>query len=344
MLFRFLKNTFIYQFFYRRLDRIIFSRYRNLKRRTVETTINGATQVKNTVLNGGVLALVSAAIVWVSIFMYIAFYYAYMPSLSHTRPIHLRFKSCDEAKGICSFPNAHVQLTKRQQMLMVGQAYKIYINLEMPESPANKELGMFMVCALMVDKNQFPASKSCRSAMLHYRSPLLHFLSTVVMSPFLIFGSIEEKQTLNLELYSNYEEDQSHPVTDVYVEIQSRHIELYSASLFIMAHLRGLRYVMFHWPIFSAIVGVSSNLFCIVFIFSLSYWRLYGYDDDHGHEYFYHMLRRRKSDGNMSDSDDEKSGDERPKSSSGESSKYVTEFDVLDKDSPSDVGGSSGTS
>lgn len=43
-------------------------------------------------------------------------------------------------------------------------------------------------------------------------------------------------------------------------------------------------------------------------------------------------------------SDDEKSGDERPKSSSGESSKYITEFDVLDKDSPSDIGGSSGTS
>lgn len=50
-------------------------------------------------------------------------------------------RSCDREKGICSFPSAHVQLTKKQQLLMVGQPYKVNLHLEMPESPANKELG-----------------------------------------------------------------------------------------------------------------------------------------------------------------------------------------------------------
>ena len=39
----------------------------------------------------------------------------------------------------------------------------------------------------------------------------------------------------------------------------------------INAHLSGLRYLMFHWPILSAIVGIGTNLFFIVFICILSY-------------------------------------------------------------------------
>lgn len=52
--------------------------------------------------------------------------------------------SCTASKGICSFPAAHVQLTKRQQLLMAGQPYKIHLDLDMPESPTNRELGKYI--------------------------------------------------------------------------------------------------------------------------------------------------------------------------------------------------------
>lgn len=39
----------------------------------------------------------------------------------------------------------------------------------------------------------------------------------------------------------------------------------------INAHLTGLRYLMFHWPILSAIVGIGTNLFFITFVCTLSY-------------------------------------------------------------------------
>lgn len=51
------------------------------------------------------------------------------------------FRPCESEKGACSFPSAHVQLTKKQQLLMIGQRYKIFLSLEMPESPANVDLG-----------------------------------------------------------------------------------------------------------------------------------------------------------------------------------------------------------
>nr|CAH7756774.1 unnamed protein product [Callosobruchus chinensis] len=108
----------------------------------------GVHNVREVLFRGTVLALITALLVWLSVFMYVAFYYVYVPTESHERPVFLKFKpcgasdSCSVEKGICSFPSAHVQLTKKQQLLMMGQPYKIHLDLEMPESPANRELGM----------------------------------------------------------------------------------------------------------------------------------------------------------------------------------------------------------
>lgn len=250
-----------------RIVRNIANRWLNVQQKTTQ----GVQSARDAVFRGGLIVISAVLVVWISIFLYTAFYYAYMPSMSYMRPVHLQFKSCDEEKGICSFPSAHVQLTKKQQLLMVGQPYKVNLHLEMPESPANKELGMFMVCAQLRSRDGILVEHSCRSAMLHYKSTLLHLLSTLTFSPMMLFGTTEEKQNIVLELFGNFEEDQSHPVTLVYVEIQSRHIEFYSATIMINAHLSGLRYLMFHWPILSAIVGIGTNLFFIALVCTLSY-------------------------------------------------------------------------
>lgn len=250
-----------------RLFQRLGEKWFNVQQKTAE----GVQSARDAMFRSGIIVITAIVIVWISLFLYAAFYYAYMPSISHVRPVHLQFKSCDDSKGICSFPSAHVQLTKKQQLLMVGQPYKVNLHLEMPESPANRELGMFMVCAQLRDRNGVLVGNACRSAMLHYRSSLLHVITTLMFSPMMILGSTEEKQHIILELFGNFEEDQSHPVTDVYVEIQSRYVEFYSATMMINAHLSGLRYIMFHWPVLSAILGISTNLFFIALICALSY-------------------------------------------------------------------------
>jgi seipin len=138
---------------------------------------------------------------------------------------------------------------------MVGQPYKVFLHIDVPESPKNQNLGMFMVCAEMRDQNTNLRGHSCRPAILHYKSQLLQTISTWILSPLLILGFKEERQHIPVELFSNYEDDQAHPVTEVYVEIQSRNIEFYSVQLHVTAHFTGLRYIMFHWPILSACVG-----------------------------------------------------------------------------------------
>lgn len=152
---------------------------------------------------------------------------------------------------------------------MVGQQYRISVNIDMPESDQNLELGMFMVCAEMRDQSTQLRSHSCRSAMLHYRSYLMRTITTLIMSPLIVLGFKEEAQQIPVELFSSYEDDQSHPVTDVFVEIQSKQIQFYSVTLHITAHFSGLRYIMFHWPMLSACLGMS---ICIHYQINVIQW------------------------------------------------------------------------
>ncbi|GBP26294.1 Seipin [Eumeta japonica] len=133
---------------------------------------------------------------------------------------------------------------------------------------------MFMVCAQMRAKGGALVSSSCRSAMLRYRSKLHQLLRIMLLVPLLLAELEEEKQHLQVELFSDFEDDQNLPVTDAYVELQSRFAQVYKCELHIDAHFTGLRYFMFNWPKFSALVGISTNLFFVSLIFILSWYHL----------------------------------------------------------------------
>uniref|UniRef100_A0A1A9V2Z0 Seipin n=1 Tax=Glossina austeni TaxID=7395 RepID=A0A1A9V2Z0_GLOAU len=228
--------------------------------------------VRELILRLGLIAFAVVLIIWTAVFMYVVFYYAYMPPISHTRPVYMQFKTCIDTSTPCTFPHAHVSLTKKQQLLMVGQAYRVLINIDMPESPQNLDLGMFMVCAEMRDFESMLRGHSCRSAMLRYRSPLIRTISTWALSPLFVLGLKEEYQQVSVEIFPQYLEQRQHPITDVYVEIQSQKIEFYTVSLHIIADFTGVRYIMYNWPIFSAIIAISTNLFFILVVFLLSWY------------------------------------------------------------------------
>lgn len=212
----------------------------------------------------------------------------YMPTVTNIKPIYMQYnKICDADTKSCelggslpsfhSFPQAHLQLTKKQ-LMMVGQPYVITIKLEMPETPRNEDLGMFMLCIDMKDKDNALKAHSCRSTMLRYRSPWLRKLKTMFLIPFYIMGWDEETQVLDVEMFTNYVDGRS-PVTDIYVEIQSKIVEFYSVTLQISAHFTGLRYIIFNFPIISAVVGIAVNLMMLMFI-TFVIWYHYNYELD----------------------------------------------------------------
>lgn len=57
-----------------------------------QRTLQQANNVRDLIFRGCVIALIIALLVWLSILMYIAFYYAYVPYVSHSKPVHVTFK------------------------------------------------------------------------------------------------------------------------------------------------------------------------------------------------------------------------------------------------------------
>ncbi|XP_041948553.1 seipin isoform X1 [Alosa sapidissima] len=232
-------------------------------------------RARRTLLQVAVVLLVLLLLLWVSIFLYGSFYYSYMPSVSYATPVHLYYRTdCDSSEaGLCSFPMANISLLKngRDQVMAPGQPYRVSLELELPESPVNEQLGMFMVKMSCYSRDGHTTASVARSAMLHFRSSLLKTLSTLVFSPLLLAGVSEQKQLLELELFTDYKDNSYQPAVGAVIEIQSRRVQVYSAQLRIHAYFTGIRYVLYNFPLGSAVVGVSSN-----FLF-LSVVVLFGY-------------------------------------------------------------------
>ncbi|XP_064185232.1 seipin-like isoform X2 [Anguilla rostrata] len=234
----------------------------------------GVLRTRRTLLQAAILLCVLVLLLWVAIFLYGSFYYSYMPTARFVTPVHYYYRTdCDPSSSyLCSFPMANVSLLRngRDQVMVYGQPYRISLELDMPESPANQELGMFMirmscytkegqvVSAISRSVSQLISSGS-RTAMLHYRSKLLQTLGTVLFSPLLLAGVSQQKQLVEVELYSAYRENSYQPTMGAVIEIQSRRIQIYSAELRIHAHFTGIRYFLFNFPLLSALVGIASN-------------------------------------------------------------------------------------
>lgn len=232
-------------------------------------------KARRTLFQAAILFCTLSLLMWLSIFLYGSFYYSYMPTVSFSTPVHFYYTSdCDGAQsGLCSFPTANISFMKneRDQVMAKGQPYRVSLELEMPESPVNEQLGMFMIKMSCYTKGGKVVSSVGRSTMLHYRSGLLQTLSTLFFSPLLLTGMAEQKQLIEVELYPDYRSNAYQPTVGAVVEIQSRRVQIYSAQLRIHAYFTGIRYLLYNFPLTSAVVGVATN-----FAF-LSVVALFGY-------------------------------------------------------------------
>ncbi|XP_063058876.1 seipin-like isoform X1 [Engraulis encrasicolus] len=263
-------------------------------------------KARRTLLQVAIAVCILLLLLWVSIFLYGSFYYAYMPLVSYATPVHLYYSDtllqdlvnalssahmdsmpmnwrvvcaicscrtdCVSSEGeLCSFPRANISLLKngKDQVMVPGQPYRVSLDLEMPESPVNEQLGMFMVKMSCYSREGHTTTSVARSAMLHYRSSLLQTLSTLAFSPLLLSGVSEQKQMLEVELFSDYRDNSYQPAVGAMIEIHSRRVQVYSAQLRIHAYFTGIRYVLYNFPLLSAVVGVGSNFLflCVIVLF-----------------------------------------------------------------------------
>ncbi|XP_047451249.1 seipin-like [Mugil cephalus] len=233
-------------------------------------------KARRTLFQAATLFCVLVLLLWVSVFLYGSFYYSYMPTVSFSTPVHFYYTSdCDtsDSTTLCSFPTANISFMKndRDQVMANGQPYRVSLELEMPESPVNEQLGMFMVKMSCYTKGGKTVSQVGRSTMLHYRSNLLQYLSTLFFSPLLLTGMAEQKQLIEVELFSDYKTNAYQPTIGAVIEIQSKRVQIYSSQLRVHAYFTGIRYVLYNFPLTSAVIGVATNFAFLSVIVLFSY-------------------------------------------------------------------------
>ncbi|CAL1595563.1 unnamed protein product [Knipowitschia caucasica] len=232
-------------------------------------------KARRTLFQAAILFCVLVLLLWVSIFLYGSFYYSYMPTVSFSTPVHFYYSSeCDSSESaLCSFPTANISFMKNEkdQVMAIGQPYRMSLELEMPESPVNEHLGMFMVKMTCFTKGGKMVSSVGRSTMLHYRSSLLKNMGTLLFSPLLLSGMAEQKQLIEVELMSDYKTNAYEPTVGAVIEIQSRRVQIYSSHLRIHAFFTGIRYLLYNFPVTSAVIGVATNFAFLSVIVLFSY-------------------------------------------------------------------------
>ncbi|XP_072291467.1 seipin-like [Eucyclogobius newberryi] len=232
-------------------------------------------KARRTLFQAGILFCALVLLLWVSIFLYGSFYYSYMPTVSFSTPVNFYYTAdCDSSESaLCSFPTANISFMKneKEQVMANGQPYRISVELEMPESPVNEHLGMFMVKMTCYTKGGKVVSSVGRSTMLHYRSSLLKTMSTLLFSPLLVSGVAEQKQLIEVELVSDYKTNSYQPTVGAVIEVQSRRVQIYSSQLRVHAYFTGVRYVLYNFPLTSAVIGVATNFAFLSIIVLLSY-------------------------------------------------------------------------
>ncbi|XP_068444974.1 seipin-like [Clinocottus analis] len=263
-----------------------FGRYLRGLREAVVEVISDARQK---VVQGYILFAVIILLLWVAAFLYGSFYYSYMPLAAFSTPVHYYYRTdCDSAASfVCSYPMANISLMRnKKHVLTLGQAYQISLQLEMPDSPTNHEMGMFMIKTTCFSRDGGKVASSARSArqqlsasssrfgMLQYRSDLLKNLGTLLFLPAFLTGVAEQKQVLKVELFSDFTDDPYVPSMTAVIEILSSKVQIYSSQLEIHALFTGMRYLLFNFPLLSAMVGVSSNFIFLSVIFVFFYVRL----------------------------------------------------------------------
>jgi len=218
-------------------------------------------------------ALTMSLVLAVSVFLYGTFYYAYMPVELVNMPLSLEFEPCEgQTSARCTFPTATVALGGKQQMLQ-GQVYSITMLLEVPDSPDNEGLGMFMACMNVTGQDGASIARSCKSSISQYRSPMLRGIETLAFAPGLMIGWAEQRQSIPVTFFATFHPDPHAVVRAFHVEVKSKLVQVAQATLHIEASLTGLRHLMYRHSWFSALLGVGTNILILMTIIGVSWTR-----------------------------------------------------------------------
>ncbi|EIE86648.1 hypothetical protein RO3G_11359 [Rhizopus delemar RA 99-880] len=132
-----------------------------------------------------------------SFIAYVSFYRRYIPKRVHVEPIYFHYSKD-------ALPQGHVYLPGH--LLATDQAYDVSVQLYVPTSDINFNLGNFMVHLDLLLHNGSLLTTSSRPAILRYQSNPQRILRVLAKVVPLIIGWMDESQSINVPLIKGFVE------------------------------------------------------------------------------------------------------------------------------------------
>ncbi|PIA17845.1 hypothetical protein COEREDRAFT_32562, partial [Coemansia reversa NRRL 1564] len=190
-----------------------------------------------------VLAYFAFAIIVVSsTVLYGIYYKLYVPQLMHQAPVYLQYP-----------------------FLSMSQAYAVSLDLEVPTSEFNRDIGSFMVSLDLQNRQGESMYQSARPSILPYQSLPVRLLSTVVRAVPLTLGLTHESTRLQITLLDSMYDKHLSPITNARISL-SKPLQVYSAQITICAQFSGLRYWMYYFRIPTGVIFIATAVVWQLFL------------------------------------------------------------------------------
>jgi len=202
-----------------------------------------------------VIVSVSGFAISIAVSCYGAFYYAILPSTAIYIPLTFRFNSCDIVGEPCSYIVSDVNL--KSEHFPPGLKYNLELVLEVPDTPANRDVGMFLSCLHL----ESDAEPHCVSALLPFPPPLVSQVETLLLLPLLLARLVSTHLVAGVELLRDHDQAITQHSTHFRLQLQTSKLQIQSGGLKVWTNdLSGVRFLMYHHPLASSLIGVASIL------------------------------------------------------------------------------------
>ncbi|KAI9481197.1 MAG: putative adipose-regulatory protein-domain-containing protein [Benjaminiella poitrasii] len=206
-----------------------------------------------------------------SLVAYVTFYQRYIPPIMHAQPIWFQYRMEQGPVAIMDLVGSN----KKPTSLRHEQVYDISVQLNVPTSDINFNIGNFMVQLDLYDSDDSVILQSNRPSILRYQSRTQRIMRVFAKAIPLLIGLTEEHQVLNIKLVDDYMEQKSKALNKISVSISDPRIQIYDAKLLILANFKGLRYYMYFHKISTGTLFMCMFA-SIEFICAAIAWKMFG--------------------------------------------------------------------
>lgn len=221
----------------------------------------------NFLVFGGLVITIIVGLYASAVATYVFFVWNYIPPAIIHVPVNFDYSSDITSSPIALFTLPELGLSKEN--------YKVDLELDMPRTKANRELGNFMARFVFTDElppyqdyNRWIRSSQLqftkRTAILPYQSEPVQILDSILWAPLYAFGLKQESAQIQLQ---SVELDNTKKPRYVIVDLDKQ-VQLAGAKLTWRVQLVGLRYLITTYPIISFVTG-TGFVFFIELVFAL---------------------------------------------------------------------------